>query len=145
VVWLFRGRILKAAGSILKDPKSQLLAVNLLLGFVPSGVVGLVAHRWIKAYLFSPLWVCSALVLGGVAILAFEASSLARRGGISDLEALKPSQALGIGFCQTLALIPGVSRAAARSSVEWPLGCREGRRSSFRSFGHSYYDGRLLV
>jgi undecaprenyl-diphosphatase len=131
VVWLFRGRILKAAGSIRKDPKSQLLAVNLLLGFVPSGVVGLVAHRWIKAYLFSPLWVCSALVLGGVAILAFEASPLARRGGISDLEALKPSQALCIGLCQTLALIPGVSRAAATILGGMAVGLSRGAALEF--------------
>jgi len=119
--------------------------VNLLLGFVPSGVVGLVAHRWIKAYLFSPLWVCSALVLGGVAILAFEASSLARRGGISDLEALKPSQALGIGFCQTLALIPGVSRAAQRPRWNGRWAVERGGARVFVPFGHSYYDGRLLV
>lgn len=131
VVLLFRGRIFKAIGSIQKDPKSRLLAVNLLLGFIPSGLVGLALHRWIKAYLFSPLLVCATLVVGGVAILALEASSLTKRDRIQDVEALKPSQALSIGFCQAIALIPGVSRAAATILGGMAVGLSRGAALEF--------------
>ena len=53
------------------------------------------------------------------------------RGGISDLEALKPSQALCIGLCQTLALIPGVSRAAATILGGMAVGLSRGAALEF--------------
>src|SRR5512134_3030398 len=49
VVWLYRERFLLVARSLGQSPKSRVFVVNLALGFLPAAVIGLVAHRWIKA------------------------------------------------------------------------------------------------
>lgn len=112
VVWLYRTPlVVTAAGLVRWRPEPRRFVLNLLLGFVPAGVVGLLFHRAIKAYLWSPLTVGISLVLGGIAIWAIEASR--PKALISDIDDARPTLALGIGGAQCLSLIPGVSRAAA--------------------------------
>jgi undecaprenyl-diphosphatase len=61
--------------------------------------------------LFSPWVVVIALVVGGIAILVIE--RMAPRPRFRTIEGLPMTTALGIGFCQCLAMIPGVSRSGA--------------------------------
>jgi undecaprenyl-diphosphatase len=77
-------------------------------------VLGALLHGFIKSVLFSPWVVAVSLVLGGIAILLIE-GFLGRedRGGVAEVENLSYGTALAIGFCQALAMIPGVSRAGA--------------------------------
>jgi len=82
-----------------------------IIAFLPAAVLGAVFHKFIKEVLFSPWVVVTTLVLGGIAILAIE--RLAPKPRIGAIEALPLGTALGIGFCQALAMIPGVSRAGA--------------------------------
>jgi undecaprenyl-diphosphatase len=79
---------------------------------VPAGLLGLAAHRVIKAYLFKPVPVAIALAVGAVGILLAERyqSSGART---EDLDGLTFRQALTVGLFQCLSLWPGMSRAAA--------------------------------
>ena len=51
------------------------------------------------------------LILGGIAILAIE--RLAPKPRHDRIETMPLRTALGIGFCQAIAMIPGVSRAGA--------------------------------
>ncbi len=112
VVWVYRVALGGAAAGLFRGrPESWRLALNLLLGFLPVGVVGLLAHRAIKAYLFNPESVAVVLVAGGVGIWAVEAGKPAAR--TSGIDAITPVTALCIGFAQCLSLVPGVSRAAA--------------------------------
>jgi undecaprenyl-diphosphatase len=112
VVWLYRSPLtVSLVGFLRGRPEAWRLAVNLLLGFVPAGVVGLLLHRVIKAHLFNPTTVGVSLVVGGVAIWLIEAGRPA--GRISTLDAIPALRALAVGVAQCASLVPGVSRAAA--------------------------------
>ncbi len=96
------------------------MALNLLLAFLPAAFVGLAAHHWITAHLFAPGPVAGALVVGGIIILLFEW----RRPVpvTTDVFAITPRQAFGIGCAQVLSLFPGTSRAAATILGGYGLG-----------------------
>ncbi|MFQ5760573.1 MAG: undecaprenyl-diphosphate phosphatase, partial [Acidiferrobacterales bacterium] len=85
--------------------------LNLGIAFTPAALAGFVLHNQIKAYLFNPMAVAGALIVGGVIILLIERTP--RRVRVQDLESLRPSDAVKIGLAQTASLFPGVSRAGA--------------------------------
>jgi undecaprenyl-diphosphatase len=78
---------------------------------LPALLVGYLARHAIKEYLFTPVAVTWALLVGGIAILIAERWVSQRHS--KSLETLNLAQALGIGLFQILALWPGTSRAAA--------------------------------
>jgi len=71
----------------------------------------LLAHKAIKAYLFNPISVAGALIVGGVAILLIE--RMDHRAHVMDVDSITPKQSIGTGFAQCLSLFPGVSRSGA--------------------------------
>ena len=84
---------------------------NVLLGFLPSVVVGAFAYKAIKRLMESPLVVAVALVVGGIAILLIE--RMVKRHDVHTVEDISARRALGVGLAQCLAMIPGVSRSGA--------------------------------
>lgn len=110
VVWHYRQRLASFVAG-LNQGVIQRFWLNLTIAFVPAALVGLALHKQIKAYLFNPMAVAGALIVGGVIILLIERTP--RRVRVQDLESLRPSDALKIGVAQTLSLFPGVSRAGA--------------------------------
>ncbi|HET6373585.1 MAG TPA: undecaprenyl-diphosphate phosphatase, partial [Candidatus Polarisedimenticolia bacterium] len=113
VVWEYRARLWIAAIETVspRGGASSGLARNLLVGFVPAGVAGLLLHRIIEEHLFGPLTVGAALVAGGIAMIGIERTRPA--AGITSVTAIPWTKALWIGMAQALSLFPGVSRAAA--------------------------------
>lgn len=111
VAWLYRDRVARLARIWGEAPEDRRLILNLLLAFLPAAAIGFLTHHWIKAYLFTPLVVALALVVGGVAILAIEA--LQRRVRVPAMDDIPHRTALGIGIAQCLSLIPGISRSGA--------------------------------
>ena len=101
-------------------------ARNIVLAFLPSGVLALIFKDYIDVMLGTPEIVGWALIIGGIAILGIE--KVAKPGpdvGIADLP-LK--QILGIGFAQCLSMIPGVSRSGA--TIMGALAMGVGRRTA---------------
>jgi len=98
-------------GLLRLEPMSFKFVRNILLGFLPSAVVGLALKNYIDVLLGSPLVVGWALVVGGIAILAVE--RWAKPGPASGVAQLPARQALGVGFLQCISMIPGVSRSGA--------------------------------
>jgi undecaprenyl-diphosphatase len=92
-------------------PRSRRLLVNVLVGFLPSAILGFFLHDLIKTRLFGPRPVALALIVGALAIFAVERWRRAAR--TADLDAVDVRQALVVGVAQCAALFPGVSRAAA--------------------------------
>ena len=110
VCWVYRvkiGQVLTTAN----QKSSQQLIINLGLAFLPAALLGLAFHHQIKHYLFSPITVACALILGGIAILIIERT--APQANIDVVDDMNWKHALKIGFAQTIALIPGVSRSGA--------------------------------
>jgi undecaprenyl-diphosphatase len=93
------------------ETASQRFAVNLIIAFLPAALLGLAFHHQIKTYLFSPITVAIALIVGGVAILIVE--KFAPQADTQSVDEMDWKHALKVGFAQSLALIPGVSRAGA--------------------------------
>ena len=81
------------------------------IAFVPSVIFGLLLDGFMKRVLFTPWVVAVALLVGGVVILLIE--RMAHRPRFHDTAEVPPATALGIGLCQTVSMIPGVSRAGA--------------------------------
>ena len=104
---------------------------RLCVAFIPTGIIGLVFYKVVKIYfLGSSTVVIAALALGGLALILFEKwyesqtrsrtsaprspSSLGKSDfELDELETMSYKQAFIIGCCQSLAIIPGVSRSAA--------------------------------
>lgn len=82
--------------------------------FIPTAAVGFFLYEIVKGLFFEEikiiLW---ALLLGGAAIIFFEKAHREKEHAREDLESLPYRHAFAIGAFQSLAVIPGVSRAAA--------------------------------
>ncbi|MFM9913041.1 MAG: undecaprenyl-diphosphate phosphatase [Methylophilaceae bacterium] len=111
VCWEYRARILATFTGIRHDPVAQKLTFNLAVAFMPAAILGLAFHHQIKQYLFSPITVAWALILGGVVILVVE--RIAPAPQTHSVDDMDWKLALKVGLAQTLALFPGVSRAGA--------------------------------
>ena len=86
----------------------------LAVGFAPTAVVGLLLYPFIKSHLLgSTAVVLWALAIGGLVIIVFERWLAGRIKARYDLNSVTYGQALIIGCCQAVAVVPGVSRAAA--------------------------------
>lgn len=111
VCWEYRAKIGHVIASALVEPVAKRLIINLIVAFLPAAVLGLAFHHAIKQYLFSPLTVAIALIVGGFGILLVE--RYAPQPDTQTADDMDWKHALKVGFAQTLALIPGVSRAGA--------------------------------
>ncbi len=98
-----------------KNPVGLRLIRNLLLGFLPAMIIGLILAKPIKAFLFNAETVVVTWALGGIAILLFVRHQ--RRSGKGDghsgteLEDMSCKAALTVGFMQCIAMCPGTSRS----------------------------------
>ncbi|MBI4745522.1 MAG: undecaprenyl-diphosphatase, partial [Deltaproteobacteria bacterium] len=68
VLWIYRERLLDTVRNIPRSANARRFAVNIVAAFLPAAVIGLITHKAIKAYLFNPVTVAVALVVGGIAI-----------------------------------------------------------------------------
>jgi undecaprenyl-diphosphatase len=87
------------------------LWLRIVVAFLPAAVIGFLLDDLIDKYLFTPSVVAAALIVGGVILIWLERRKRASRFDAADR--LPFSVAVGIGFFQCLAMIPGTSRSAA--------------------------------
>jgi len=100
-------------GLVGRDAEGRQMLLNILAGFLPAAVIGLLFNKLIKSYLFGSWPVVVAWFAGGVAILAVSRwnKNRTRSGGGLSLVELTWKMALVIGFAQCIAMWPGVSRS----------------------------------
>jgi undecaprenyl-diphosphatase len=111
VCWEYRARIGDVLRQIGSSEDANRFVLNLFIAFLPAAILGLLFIKTIKHYLFHPVPVALALIIGGFLILWAE-----RRKHIIDVERVEDmdwKHALKIGLMQCLALIPGTSRSGA--------------------------------
>jgi undecaprenyl-diphosphatase len=112
----YRGLLLQRARELpSRHPDDAIrLAGALVLGFLPTAILGLLARKWIKAHLFGARPVALALIAGGVLMILVELIRGRRSDdGQSRLTDVTPLRGLFIGIGQCASLIPGTSRAMA--------------------------------
>lgn len=112
VILLYFGRLWRVARDLPTRSEARRFVFAVALAFLPAVVIGLLLHDFIKHVLFaSPLLIAVMLVVGGVLILLVE--KLPKKTLVTEAEAMPLKTALGIGFFQCLAMVPGVSRSGA--------------------------------
>jgi undecaprenyl-diphosphatase len=104
-------RLWNVAVALPFDPKARRFVLGVLVAFLPAMVIGALAYSFIKSVLFNPWIVCIMFIVGGFVLLWVDRLPLEPR--YHDAMTFSLPACLGIGFCQCLAMIPGVSRSGA--------------------------------
>jgi undecaprenyl-diphosphatase len=114
IVWEFRARFWSVLSGFTTRREARSFVANLAVAFMPAAVLGLAFGKYIKAYLFKPVPVALAFIVGGFIILWVERKprdqSTARVRSVDDMSW---RDALKVGCAQAFALIPGTSRSGA--------------------------------
>ena len=115
VCWYYRDRILSILTGLKYDNQQQRLVINTLVAFFPAAVMGFLIAAFLKQYLFNPVSVATALILGGVLILCVEHWNLKRKAKprVREMDDMTWLDALKVGCAQCFAMIPGTSRSGA--------------------------------
>ena len=115
IIWYYRSKIGATVAGIFSDPVAQRFAANVLIAFLPAALVGVLFASRIKAYLFKPVPVALAFIVGGLIIFWVEYRHRMQRirPRIFDVDDLGAMDALKLGIAQAFSLIPGTSRSGA--------------------------------
>jgi len=105
---------------------------NILIGFVPSAILGVLLINRIEALLLRPAIVAWAFILGGVAILVIE--RLVKQTPIIGVAEMPLKTVIGVGLVQCLSMIPGVSRSGATIMGGLSLGVERRTAAEFSFF-----------
>lgn len=115
VILVYWQKIRQTLVALPTQRQAQSFALNVVIGFLPAVVLGLLFGKAIKAYLFTPQVVATTFILGGFIILWAERRQAA--GGnavrVRDADDMTWQDALKVGLVQCLAMVPGTSRSGA--------------------------------
>lgn len=112
ICWEYRVKIGSVIRGLFKWEAAAIkFTLNLAIAFMPLAILGLSFGSLIKAYLFKPIPVATAFIVG--AFVIFWAEKREHTVRINEVEDLSWTDALKLGFAQALALIPGTSRSGA--------------------------------
>lgn len=112
VMWLYRSKIVRIVRGLPSDPDARHFAAMILIAFAPAILAGALLADYITSVLYdSPKVIATTFVLGGIVMLVVERYRPAPV--VLDADRTPLARALGIGACQVLALVPGVSRSGA--------------------------------
>jgi undecaprenyl-diphosphatase len=111
VVWEYRTRFVSTFAGLGREPMANRLIINLAIAFLPLAILGLAFGNKIKAYLFKPVPVAIAFIVGAFIILWAEKRK--HTVAIATVDDIRPLDALKLGFAQAVALIPGMSRSGS--------------------------------
>lgn len=87
---------------------------KLFIAFLPAAIVGLTLYKVIKELLLgNSIVTIFALLIGGVLIIILEKFYSEKEHHLASIDQVSHKQAFLIGLCQSVSVIPGVSRSAA--------------------------------
>jgi undecaprenyl-diphosphatase len=113
-------KLLAIATGMFSDPNARRFVLGVLVAFLPAGIIGALAHGFIKSVLFNPWIVCFTLIAGGAVLIYVDSLDLKPR--YRDAMGFSLPMYLAIGVCQCLAMVPGVSRSGATIVAAMLLG-----------------------
>lgn len=104
IVWLFWKKLFL----------DQEMLKKVIIAFLPTIIIGFALYKIFKSFLAGNIAITiGALFIGGIFLIWFERFYKNRKVGESAKEDISYRQAVLLGICQSLAIIPGVSRSAA--------------------------------
>ncbi len=114
VVWVYRQKIINVVKGMFTNAKDRKFVINLIVAFLPAAVLGVLFSRKIQDFLFYPVPVAAAFIVGGLLIIFVERKNeknpVARVESVDDMTLM---DAFKVGCAQAFALIPGTSRSGA--------------------------------
>jgi len=119
-------------GLIKRQPMSWRFVRNVLIGFLPSAILGFVLIKHIEALLGNAEVVAVAFIFGGIAILVIE--RMVKDTPVVGVAEMPVKTAIGVGLVQCLAMIPGVSRSGATIMGGLSLGVERRTAAEFSFF-----------
>ncbi len=112
IVWLYRVKIVNVIAGLSADPDARRFAAGILLGGFPALGTGAPPPTLGKWGLYGgPAVFATTFIIGGAVMLVVERVRPAPT--ILNAEHTPLGRAFGVGLCQMLAMIPGVSRSGA--------------------------------
>jgi undecaprenyl-diphosphatase len=123
-VAIIRGFFVAAIRGRIETPPER-LAMLLMVGTIPAGILGVFFENRIKSLFASPYVAAGFLIVNGLLMLGFEQlrrraerraaldskSRVEQEEGFSEAERISFRAAALIGACQALAFLPGISRS----------------------------------
>ena len=119
-------------GLVRREAMSWRFVRNVLIGFLPSAILGLLLLKYVEALLGDPKVVAVALIVGGIAILLIE--RMVKKADVVGVAEMPMRTAVGVGIAQCLAMIPGVSRSGATIMGALSLGVERRTAAEFSFF-----------
>lgn len=87
---------------------------KVIAAFIPTGIIGFLLFKFIKTFLLGNLYITLiSLFIGGVLLIILEMVYKEKEHHAGKIEDISYRNAVLIGICQSVAVIPGVSRSAA--------------------------------
>src|SRR6478672_6113189 len=105
---------------------------NIVIGFLPSAILGFLLINKIEGLLGNAQVVAIAFILGGIAILVIE--RLVKNTPVVGIAEMPLKTVIGVGIVQCLAMIPGVSRSGATIMGGLSLGVERRTAAEFSFF-----------
>jgi undecaprenyl-diphosphatase len=112
IVWLYRVKILRVLAGLPSDAEARHFVMMIGVAFLPAAIAGALFSGFVKRVLYTtPSVIAVSFIAGGIVMLVVE--RYRPHPVVLNADHTSLWRALGIGACQTLALIPGVSRSGA--------------------------------
>jgi undecaprenyl-diphosphatase len=108
-LWVLAQAMLRKLGRLPVNERDEVLVYALLAGTVPAVILGLSLEKLMESVFRSPLLVAGVLLLGSILFMYAEWAYVHK----PRRPAMTVGKGLKIGFFQSLALIPGMSRSGA--------------------------------
>ncbi|MDP2416839.1 MAG: undecaprenyl-diphosphate phosphatase [Hydrogenophaga sp.] len=135
IVSLYAAKLWETLVGLPTQRQAQRFTVNVLVGFFPAALAGVLFIDFIKGVLFNPVVVAMGFIVGGLVILWAE--HLQKKGArvhIDDVDNVRWQDALKVGLVQCTALVPGVSRSGATIIGAMLLGFNRKSATEFSFF-----------
>src|SRR5215203_2665525 len=133
IVWLYRVKILRVLAGLPSDPDARHFVLMIGVAFLPALIAGALFSGFVKRVLYTtPSVIAVSFIAGGIIMLIVE--RYRPRPTVLMVDETSLGRALAIGACQTLALIPGVSRSGATIVGAMALGLDRTAAAEFSFF-----------
>jgi undecaprenyl-diphosphatase len=133
ILSVYFGRLWAVALALPSDPAARRFVIGILVAFLPAAFFGVLLHGFIKEVLFeTPVVICVSLIVGGIALLFID--RLKRPPRYVNAFEYPMWLAFAVACCQTLALVPGVSRSGATIGGALLLGTDKRSAAEFSFF-----------
>ena len=132
IVALYFAKLWRTALGMFSNAEDRRFVIGVLVAFLPAVVVGLLAGKYIKEFLFNPWVVCFSLIVGGAILLWVD--QLDHKPREHDATKFPLLMYLWIGIAQCVAMIPGTSRSGATIVSAMLLGADKRSAAEFSFF-----------